>query len=371
MSKWIKSEISPNVLQFKKDEQVIKIPKIIGEKYEVEDILSVGGYGVILEAKNKRLKDREVLIKTSLYNDMTEQLKHKYDVSRAETINERRNNLRLEFHRLIEFRNGGECRMPSVIDVVEDFSPQIYGPHTDYITGETFYIEEFKNNEVYVIMQKIGGTNLGKYIHQGIDKILEKKNYKTILMWEKDVLEYMKEVVNIFENFHRRNYTNKDNRESNYYYYIYQDLKPHNIMITYDKFITLIDFGGLLMVGNENGKIYSNYEDEGIAGCGTYGYMPREMKEHPESLDYKADIYTIGATMYSLLTGKNPLDGVEGSTEKIPTYNLKKMGYTDEIIQLVEKATSIDKNNRHTSVRYLLKDIVRCLGNVSSKINKM
>lgn len=365
---WIKNEIDSSTIEFKNEERTIKVPKLIGEIYEIYDILSVGGYGVILKARNKKLNCREVLIKTSLYDDINELVNNKYDESRKEIILKRRNNLRIEFDRLIRFRRGGESRMPSAIDIIEDYSPQLYGPHTDKITGETFYLEEFKNDEVYVVMQRIDGTNLGDYISKGIDNILKERQYDTIHLWEKDVLEYMKEVATMFENFHRRIYLPQD--KNYYFYYIYQDLKPHNIMITYDKFITLIDFGGLLMVGYENGKTYSNYKNQGIPGCGTYGYMPREMKDSVVTLDYRADIYTIGATIYSLLTGENPLKDLKGSVERISIDKLEKMGYTDRTISLVKKAVSYDREDRHTSVRYLLNEMRTCLGKLNSLINK-
>ena len=366
MGKWIKNEIDSLTLEFTNGKQSIKAPKVIGNKYVIEKILSIGGNGVIFVAKNKSLKDREVLVKAVYYSDIQMLTKNKYDVSREKSIIESRKNLELEYKRLISFRNGGESRMPSVIDVVYDYSPQLYGPHTDKETGEIFYLEEFKNNEVYVIMQKIDGINLGEYISKGLNTILEEKNYSSVLFWERDVLEYMKEVSNIIDNFHRREYVDK-----NYRYYIYQDLKPSNIMITYDKFITLIDFGGLLMVGNIDGKTYSDFKNEGIPGCGTIGYAPREMEEDPKKLDARVDIYTIGATIYSLLTTKSPLDGVEGTTKRIPVYKLKDMGYSQEVVTLVEKATSLDRENRQISVRKLINEITGCLRQLNTKINKM
>lgn len=389
MSKWIKYEIDSNTLEFRyesdsnnqnfsdetdsnipktKLEEIIKVPRLIGNRFEVYDILSKGGFGVILKAKNKVLKNREVLIKTSIYNDIKQELIHKYDVTREDTINQRRNDLRNEYQRLIMFRNGGESRMPSVIDVIEDYSPQLYGPHIDETTGEEFYLEEFKDNEVYLVMQNIDGINLGDYLSKGIDNILKERNYKTILFWEVAVLEYIKEVVNIFTTFHRKKYKGDD-----YFYFIYQDLKPDNIMLTYDKFITLIDFGGILMVGNIDGQTYSNFENAGIPGCGTFGYMPREMCESEElkRLDNRADIYTIGATMYSLLSAKNPLDDVKGSTQRIPVDKLVDMGYTQETIEVIRKATNIDKYERYKSIESLQKEIIRCLGNANRQINKI
>ena len=371
MKVWKKKEIDSNTIEFRKDEVVVKVPKLIGGKYEVFDILSSGGYGAILQAKNIALDNREVLIKTSLYHKVKSNLRYKHDRSRKEAIEEMRLNLRLEYERMIKFRNGGECRMPSVIDVIRDKSPYLYGPHIDKETKEKFYLEEFNKDEVYLVMQKIDGINLGRYLKVGLRNTLRERNYTSVLLWEKDVLEYMKEITSIFARFHKKEYRDENIRDRDYTYFIYQDLKPDNIMLTYDKFITLIDFGGILEVKNENGTIYSNYKNGGIPGCGTDGYWPREMKESPFSLDEKADIYTIGSTMFSLLTCEDPTENsVSAYTQKINTDKLREIGYTEETIELVKNAANLDKEKRHRNVIQLEKNIKRCLGILNSKLNR-
>lgn len=75
--------------------------------------------------------------------------------------------------------------------------------------------------------------------------------------------------------------------------------------------------------------------------------------------------------MYSLLSAKNPLDDVKGSTQRIPVDKLVDMGYTQETIEVIRKATNIDKYERYKSIESLQKEIIRCLGNANRQINKI
>lgn len=370
MSKWIRTMYEPtkNTQEFKKDDKELVVPCIIGGKYVIKDVLSSGGFGAILIAESKELKNRKVLIKTILYNSLKSSFARKYDSDRNVEIKKLRENLVFECEKLLEFRRGGECRMPSIIELVKDFSPQIYGPHIDKSSNEEFVIEDLAYNEPYLVMQYIQGQTLGDYIEEGIDSILKRRNYTSYYQWERDVLEYIKDICVLMKNFHAYQ---KD--ENGAYYYIYQDLKPDNIMLTYNKFITLVDFGGLLMVAENGDNIfYSNYEGCGQPGVGTPGYMPPEMESMPEMLDVRADVYTIGATMYALLSGQDlsKLDS-RHTWVRIPVEELKNK-YTPRTIEIIKKATMLDKDKRYQAVfNDMEAEINKYLKKLNEKVNNL
>lgn len=81
---------------------------------------------------------------------------------------------------------------------------------------------------------------------------------------------------------------------------IHRDIKPHNILIGKNRWPYLVDFGTAKFIDSA-----VTYE-RGIIG--TPQYMS---PEHIEGgvLDERADIYSLGATMYRILTGSNPFDG--------------------------------------------------------------
>src|SRR5258707_8364035 len=79
---------------------------------------------------------------------------------------------------------------------------------------------------------------------------------------------------------------------------IYRDLKPANLMIdSKSNRIMLIDFGIARWV---------NKKEKGVTAVGTMGYAPPELFSGQG--DARVDIYSLGATMFHLLTGSDPQD---------------------------------------------------------------
>lgn len=81
---------------------------------------------------------------------------------------------------------------------------------------------------------------------------------------------------------------------------IHRDLKPSNIMVKSDGSLMLIDFG----TAEEYGK-----EGTGVSeAVGTRGYAAPEQWEGIRKADARTDIYSLGVTLYALLTEKTLAD---------------------------------------------------------------
>lgn len=79
---------------------------------------------------------------------------------------------------------------------------------------------------------------------------------------------------------------------------IYRDLKPANLMLdSNSNRIMLIDFGIARWV---------NKKEKGVTAVGTMGYAPPEL--FSGQADPRVDIYSLGATLFHLLTGSDPQD---------------------------------------------------------------
>ncbi|MDQ5844262.1 MAG: protein kinase [Acidobacteriota bacterium] len=79
---------------------------------------------------------------------------------------------------------------------------------------------------------------------------------------------------------------------------IYRDLKPANLMIDGNTSrIMLIDFGIARWV---------KQEEKGVTAVGTMGYAPPEL--FGGRVEARSDVYSLGATMFHLLTGSDPQD---------------------------------------------------------------
>ncbi len=81
---------------------------------------------------------------------------------------------------------------------------------------------------------------------------------------------------------------------------VHRDLKPGNVMVTRDGEVALIDLGFAARAGAAD-------EGEGTT-LGTPAYLAPEQARGQADLDSRADVYSLGATLYHLLVGRLPFD---------------------------------------------------------------
>src|SRR5262249_44777228 len=82
---------------------------------------------------------------------------------------------------------------------------------------------------------------------------------------------------------------------------IHRDIKPSNIMITANNRVKLLDFG-LALDAFQPGLTAPGWV------MGSLHYMSPE-QVMAKKVDARSDLYSLGATLYELLTGKVPIDG--------------------------------------------------------------
>ncbi len=352
-------------------------PIYVGDdnRYEIYDILSVsGGFGIIYRARDTRLGNHEVLIKSRRYDGEPGLFVFKGDKSREAKIEKIREKTLFEAESLKMFKQNRESRMPILNDIVFGFSPSIYGPHTDSAGKEYIIEEDYVYNEPYIVMQVINGTNLWDVVKGGIQELCHDRGYKSYFEWERCVLEYAKELTTIFLEFHRPRKAEQDD-----YYYIYQDLKPENIILSHDRFLTLLDFGGITKIKlkvrkNIDGRSERiNETGNGSPGLGTFGFQAPEAHNPAmlKNLDQRCDIYTLGATLFQLLTGFDMADILETQDSEIPLEKALKDVCSEATYMVLNKCLQRDREKRYNTMAEVRSDIVnKCFKDVKERIRE-
>lgn len=86
---------------------------------------------------------------------------------------------------------------------------------------------------------------------------------------------------------------------------VHRDIKPENLLFTPDGNVKIIDWGLAGLVGHE---LPSTEITEPTRFIGTPAYIAPESARTNRAFDHRTDIYSLGATIYHLVTGKLPFD---------------------------------------------------------------
>jgi uncharacterized delta-60 repeat protein len=95
---------------------------------------------------------------------------------------------------------------------------------------------------------------------------------------------------------------------------IHRDIKPENILLDKKGRVKIADFGLAKLLVREP----QNISLTGAADVvGTAHYMAPEQIEKPQTVDHRADIYSLGVVFYEMLTGELPLGNFQPPSQKV------------------------------------------------------
>jgi serine/threonine-protein kinase len=169
-----------------------------------------------------------------------------------------------------------------------------------------------ENDDYFLVMEYVQGNNLYQMLRT--DRQGEPFPQKMVVEWVEQVCE----VLHYMHSQHPP--------------VVYRDLKPSNIMIDTNNVVKLVDFG-----------IARPSQDQGEhTHVVSAGYSPPE--QYWGAVDTRSDIYSLGMTIYFLLTGKEP-DSLKVCSPK--THN---PAVTDGMDAIVRQATAQDINSRYQTI---------------------
>jgi serine/threonine-protein kinase len=140
---------------------------------------------------------------------------------------------------------------------------------------------------------------------------------------------------------------------------IHRDVKPKNIMITRDGTVKLADMG----LARARDDKQTAAQEAGRA-YGTPYYISPEQIRGELDIDFRADVYSLGATFYHMVTGKVPFDGPSPSA--VMHKHLKELllppdhintSLSAGVAETIEVMMAKNRNNRYASTEDLLQDL--------------
>ena len=223
-------------------EQVNDSPRVLGNRYEVGELLGRGGMAEVHLGRDARL-GRNVAIKllrTDLARDSTFQARFRREAQSAAALNH-----------------------PAIVAV--------------YDTGEESVVEAGGAvvNLPYIVMEYIEGRTLRDVLAEGHHLDVDA------------ALDITTGVLTALEYSHRIGI-------------VHRDIKPANVMLTPVGDVKVMDFGIARAMADASSTMTQTQ-----AVLGTAPYMSPE-QARGETVDTRSDLYSAGCLLYELLTGRPP-----------------------------------------------------------------
>lgn len=196
----------------------------------------------------------------------------------------------------------------------------------------TVYAQRESELGHYITMEYVEGQDLSEVL----------RDYGAV-SWE-DMMPLLKQLLSAFERAHSRGI-------------LHRDIKPHNIMLTPGRQVKVMDFG-LAKFYQQQGMTMT----QGVAGTPFY-MSPEQIKGL--RLDQRSDLFSLGMTVYELLSGQLPFDKQSSLfqiqraivEESFPNLCDLKDTIPQRLSEILMKALAQDRDERYSFAREMLADL--------------
>jgi uncharacterized protein YndB with AHSA1/START domain/predicted Ser/Thr protein kinase len=176
-----------------------------------------------------------------------------------------------------------------------------------------------KSDELYyIVMEFVEGASLRQMLADGS-------------ISEHDTVEFVPQMAEALQHAHEAGV-------------VHRDVKPENVLVDALGRVRLVDFGLATLFGP---NVARSPDDNRVAG--TLGYMAPEQLSMPETVDHRADIYSMGVVFYEMLAGELPKADRLAPSKKVAT--------DPRLDPIVLRALERERERRYQAARELHSEI--------------
>ena len=144
---------------------------------------------------------------------------------------------------------------------------------------------------------------------------------------------------------------------------IHRDIKPGNLILDSDGVLKIVDMGLAKIHSKENDETLSMLTGN-AAIMGTVDFMSPEQSLSTKNVDERADIYSLGATLYYMLTGNVMYPGKTAMVKLmahrkslIPSLRASRPDISENLDAIYTKMVAKDLNDRYQNMSELISDL--------------
>ena len=141
---------------------------------------------------------------------------------------------------------------------------------------------------------------------------------------------------------------------------VHRDIKPDNMMLTSRGEVKLVDLGIAKRIDEDQSLTQTGQ------AIGTPHYISPEQIRGQKDVDPRADVYSLGASLYHLVTGHTPYSGASGPivmsmhlVEPLPDPRRFEAGLSEGVCRVIRKMMAKDRDQRYGDVYELDLDLYR------------
>ena len=227
-----------------------------GGKYRIERLLGQGGFGITYLAEQ-------------MYSHRQVAIKELFIANQGQAING---------------RNGNYVTVTNIANQV------VFDKHREKFKKEASRLAMLRHKNIVRVYEWFEENGTVYYVMDFIEgeSLRDKLNREGALP-ESLVMNYLQQLLSALQVVHEKNIW-------------HLDIKPENIMVNHNNHIYLIDFGASKHIEQSNGTLTTS-----SMLAYTPGYFPPEQSAVTmRNIGAWTDIYALGATLYNLLTRRNP-----------------------------------------------------------------